>query len=146
MAVKKHKKKTGVRRKKTVRKPLKRKVVKKARKKKAKAIKAVKKKVQKVRRKVKEVLKPEAPKAAVEENLVGIITHYFPHVNAAVLKLMMPLSVGDNIRIKGHTTDFTQTVNSIQINHFPYQTANKGDEIGLGVIQRVRRKDRVYKI
>lgn len=89
--------------------------------------------------------KVSAPKK-VEGKLVGIVTHYFPHVNAAVFKLKIPLSVGDTIKVKGHTTDFTQVITSIQIDRKPINTGKKGDEIGLLVKSRVRRKDKVYKV
>lgn len=82
---------------------------------------------------------------APKEKVVGPITHYFPHVNAAVLKVKIPLSVGDEIWIKGHTTDFKQKITSMQIDRVIIQTAKKGDEIGLQVESRVRRKDMVYK-
>ncbi|KPK96839.1 MAG: hypothetical protein AMJ95_12120 [Omnitrophica WOR_2 bacterium SM23_72] len=76
---------------------------------------------------------------------MGTVTHYFPHVRAAVIKLKTPLSVGDSVKIKGHTTDFTQKVTSIQIDHVPISSAKKGDEIGLLVDSRVRQHDIVYK-
>ena len=78
--------------------------------------------------------------------IIGKFTHYFPHVKAGVLKLKAPLKAGDTIRIKGHTTDFTETVISMQINHLPIEEAKKGQEIGLSVSSRVRRGDIVYKI
>jgi len=85
--------------------------------------------------------KPAGPKVPV----IGTVTHYFPHVRAAVIKLKTPLSVGDSVKIKGHTTDFTQKVTSIQIDHVPISSAKKGDEIGLLVDSRVRQHDIVYK-
>jgi hypothetical protein len=89
-------------------------------------------------------VKKTAKKA--KEAILGEITHYFPHVRAAVLKLKMPLSVGDTIRIKGHTTDFKQAVTSIQIDRTSLRIAKKGDEIGLLVDSRVRKKDKVTKL
>lgn len=84
--------------------------------------------------------------AKPNEGVIGEVTHYFPKVSAAVVKLKKtPLSVGDTVKIKGHTTDFTQKVTSIQINHVVVNTANKGDEIGLKVDSRVRQGDLVYK-
>lgn len=80
-----------------------------------------------------------------KENIVGVVTHYFPRVRAAVVKLKAPLSLGDSIRIKGHTTDFNQVVNSIQINCQPLNSAKRGQEIGLLVDYRVRHNDVVYK-
>lgn len=86
------------------------------------------------------------PVVALEGTLVGEITHYFPQVSAAVVKLQIPLSVGDTIKVKGHTTDFTQQVTSLQIDRVPVQSAKVGDEIGLQVKSRVRRGDIVTKL
>ncbi len=86
----------------------------------------------------------KAPKA--EGNLIGEITHYFPHVQAAVIKLKAPLAKGDTVKIKGHTTDLTQVVTSLQIDRVDITEAKKGDEIGLLVSSRVRQQDKVYKV
>lgn len=88
------------------------------------------------------VLKPKKTK----ENIIGKVTHYFPHVSAAVVKVKAPLAVGDNIKIKGSSSDFTQKVESIQIDRVSISKAKKGDEIGLLVISRVREHDVVYKM
>jgi len=102
---------------------------------------AVKKKVLTKKR----VAKRAAPKKA-KENIIGEVTHYFPKVRAAVVKLKTSLTTGDVIKIKGHTTDFKQTVTSMQINHVPITEGKKGDEIGLLVDSRVRQHDVVYKV
>ncbi|MBN1913052.1 MAG: translation elongation factor-like protein [Candidatus Omnitrophica bacterium] len=78
--------------------------------------------------------------------MLGVITHYFPKVRAAVIKLKSPLAVGDTVKIKGHTTDFTQRVDSIQIDHAAVTLAKKGDEVGVLVNSRVRGNDKIYKI
>lgn len=101
----------------------------------------------------KQVRKPARRKAAAKkapakkrkEPVIGIVTHYFPHVRAAVVKLKAPLTVGDKIKVKGHTTDFTQTITSLQIDRVPINEAKKGQEIGLLVDSRVRQHDVVYK-
>jgi hypothetical protein len=67
-------------------------------------------------------------------------------VRAAVIKLKAPLSIGEVIKIKGHTTDFTQSVVSMQIDRVPINQAKKGDEIGLLVNSRVRQHDTVSKV
>ena len=98
--------------------------------------------------KSKPALKKKAAKKSAKAggNLVGLVTHYFPHVQAAVIKLKKPLANGDSVKIKGHTTDLTQAVASMQIDRVEIQTAKKGDEIGLQVASRVRQGDKVYKI
>ena len=120
--------------------------------------KAVKKPIRKAAKKAarrKPLLKkkPAAKKRAAakktvkkEGNLVGSITHYFPHVQAAVIKLKGPLAMGDTVKIKGHTTDLTQLITSLQIDRVDISSAKKGDEIGLLVSSRVRQHDKVYKI
>jgi hypothetical protein len=90
--------------------------------------------------------KPTKKTIKSEGNLIGLIIHYFPHVQAAVIKLKKPLANGDTVKIKGHTTDLTQIVSSMQIDRVDIQTAKKGDEIGLQVSSRVRQQDKVYKI
>jgi hypothetical protein len=94
-------------------------------------------------------IKPAPKKKLVKKSKdksIGEITHYFPQVRAAVLKLRVPLEVGEEIKIKGHTTDFIQPVASMQIDRVTVLKAKKGDEIGLLVDSRVRRKDVVYKV
>ncbi len=83
--------------------------------------------------------------ASLEE--AGVITHFFPKVDAAVVKLTKgAISVGDTIVIKGHTSDFKEKVQSIQLDHVPIQDAEKGMEIGLKVKAKVREHDVVYKV
>ncbi len=82
-----------------------------------------------------------------EEELieVGRVTHYFTRISVAVIELSAPLAIGDRIRIKGPTTDFEQTVESMQIEHKNVERAEAGQSIGLKVMERVRENDRVYK-
>lgn len=77
---------------------------------------------------------------------VGKITHFFSKINVAVVDLTATLSVGNRIRIQGPTTNFEQTVDSMQIEHENVKTAKKGQSIGLKVNERVREKDTVYKV
>jgi hypothetical protein len=93
----------------------------------------------------KAVKKRPAASGKTKKNIIGLVTHYFPKVRAAVIKLKAPLSLGETIRIKGHTTDFTQTITSMQIDRVPINSAKKGDEIGLLVNSRVRSNDIVSK-
>lgn len=83
-----------------------------------------------------------------EEKLeeVGIITNFYAKPSAAVVEITKgSLKIGDKIKIKGHTTDFDQIVESMQIEHEPIQEALAGQIIGLKVNERVRIHDRVYK-
>jgi len=82
-----------------------------------------------------------------EEKLkeVGTITHYFPKIEVAIVEVTAPIAVGDTIRVKGTTTDFEQTVKSMEIEHKKIEKAKPGDSIGLKVEDKVRERDIVYK-
>jgi putative protease len=82
-----------------------------------------------------------------EEDIIeiGHVTHFFSKISVAVLELSLPLAVGDRILIKGPSTDFEQTVESMQIDRKAIQRAEGGQSIGLEVVQPVKEKDVVYK-
>ena len=84
--------------------------------------------------------------AQPEKKLVGKVTHYFSKISVAVIELSDELKVGDRISIEGHTTNFQQTVSSMQIEHQNVEKAGPGQSIGLKVDQRAREGDLVYKI
>lgn len=81
-----------------------------------------------------------------EGKLIGKITHYFSHIGVAVIELSDVLKVGDNIRIVGGETDFTQSVESMEIEHQKVKEAKPGDSVGLKVEQKVREGYKVYKL
>ncbi len=100
-----------------------------------------------VKKEAKKVVAKKSPKVLAKgEVLVGYVNHYFAKVRVAVIKLKSELSLNDTVRIKGHTTDFNQKIGSMQLDHKPIMKAKKGDEIGLLVDLRVRRRDCVTKI
>jgi putative protease len=81
------------------------------------------------------------------EEEIGRITHYFSRIGVGVLEITAgELRVGETIHIKGHTTDFYQKVESMQVEHQPVSVARKGDSVGLKVIEPVREHDRVFKV
>ena len=118
-------------------------------KKRVKKAKVAKKKV-KIAKKRAITKKPKGKKikSPVEKMVkVGEITHYFPHVKAAALLVLKDsIKIGDDVYIKGHTTDFKEKIASIQLEHLPIEEGKKGQEIGLLVKKRVRVGDSVYKI
>lgn len=78
--------------------------------------------------------------------LVGKVTHFYPKISVAVVEVLDEIKVGDEILIKGKTTNFKQIVDSIQIEHEQVEKASKGDSVGLKVVERVREGDEVFKI
>jgi putative protease len=81
-----------------------------------------------------------------EGKLIGKVTHYFGKIGVAVIKLEDTLKVGDTIRIVGGQTDFTQTVESMEIEHQKVNEAKAGQTVGLKVAQKVREGYKVYKL
>lgn len=77
---------------------------------------------------------------------VGRVNGFFAHPSVAMVELSGTLKVGDAIYVKGHTTDFQQTVDSMQVDHQPVQEAAQGTSVGLKVKDRCRKHDVVYKV
>ena len=83
----------------------------------------------------------------MEEKQIGTITHYFGKISVAVIKIVEgSLAVGDTIHIKGHTSDFTQKVDSMQIEHENVEKIEAGESAALKVIEHTREHDEVYKV
>jgi len=81
------------------------------------------------------------------EERVGFVTHYYGHLSVAAIRLESgSLRVGDTIRILGHTSDFRQRVESMQVEHQPVTEAGRRQEIGLKVTEHARENDDVYKV
>lgn len=96
---------------------------------------------------------PRTPVADItpEQQIVGAtflgkISHYFSHLQVFGVPLEAPLAVGDTIRIKGHTTDLTQKVEHMQVDHLSVQSAAPGETAAVQVADKVRPGDAVYKV
>ena len=82
----------------------------------------------------------------MEEKEIGKVSSFFSHVGVAAIKLTDTLKVGDKIHIKGNTTDFEDTVSSMQIDKKEIQKAKKGDHVGIKVSEKVRPNDKVFLV
>jgi len=80
------------------------------------------------------------------EILAGKITHYYKGIGVAAVDVSDYLEVGNLIHIKGHTTDFEQKIESIQVEHKSITRAEKGQTVGITVKDYVREHDLVYRI
>ena len=95
---------------------------------------------------------PASPSAqpaqpALLEERIGVVTHYYGHLSVATLRLESgTLRVGDMIHFRGHTTDFSQRVESLEIDHAPATEVGPNDDFGLKVDGHVREHDVVYKV
>ena len=77
---------------------------------------------------------------------IGHVTHYFNKISVAVLSIKEELKIGDMIHVLGHTTDFTQKVTSMQIEHKNVDSVKPGDDFAIKVIEPAREHDVVYKV
>ncbi len=80
------------------------------------------------------------------EKQIGKVAHYFGHIGVAALSISDRLAIGDVIHIRGHTTDVTQRVDSMQIDHKPVQEVTQGQDVAIKVVQPVREHDLVYLV
>ena len=89
---------------------------------------------------------PAAPVAPPGMERIGVVTHYYNHLSVAILKLEKGiLRVGDQYHMKGHTSDFAQPVDSMEIDHAHVNEARPGQSFGLRVREHAREHDVVYK-
>lgn len=119
------------------------KAVKKVRK--PRKVKAKKARPSKVKKAVKKPSKAAAPKkisasrkkmvAAIAENVIGKVTHYYDRIGVAVVAVESPIRVGDTVRLKHGDAAFEQKVQSLQVDHTPIAVANAGQEVGMKVDQ-----------
>jgi translation elongation factor EF-Tu-like GTPase len=123
----------------------------------AKVARKAKKTVRKVARKVaKKAARKPAPKRAAPAPVpvpeapgvrIGVVTHFYGEPMVAVVKLESgTLRVGDRIHVRGHTSDFGQQVESLQIEHATVEEVGPGDDFGLKVVAHAREHDVVYKL
>lgn len=77
---------------------------------------------------------------------LGKVQNYFSELRVFALTLEAPLAVGDTIRIKGHTTDLTQKVERMQVDHLSVQGGAAGETVAVPAADKVRAGDAVYKV
>lgn len=80
------------------------------------------------------------------EEEIGRITHYFNKIGVAAIELTGNLTVGDTIHVKGHTSDWEQPVDSIQIEHESVESAGSGASVGIKVEGHAHEHDVVYRV
>ena len=98
-----------------------------------------------------ETVKPPPPRPlqpTAEEQRIGVVTHYYSHLSVVAMQLEpgTTLRVGDVIHIRGHTTGFTQKVESLEVNDAPVTEVGPNDDFGLKVVEHAREHDIVYKV
>ena len=81
-----------------------------------------------------------------EGKVIGEVTHYYSHLEVAIVKFNRKVKVGDTVRFKGHTSDFTETISHMQYDHKDIEEAKPGQEVGIKVSEKVRQGDKVYEV
>lgn len=67
---------------------------------------------------------------------IGKVTHFYDKLGVAIVDLDSgSLKVGDSVKFKHGDEEFTQTVESLQIEHASVDSVKKGDSFGLKVSQ-----------
>jgi translation elongation factor EF-Tu-like GTPase len=83
----------------------------------------------------------------MEEKKVGEVIKFFGKIGVAAIRITEgSLKVGDKIHIVGHTTDISQTVDSMQVENKSVQEAGVGADVGIKAKDRVREHDTVYRV
>ena len=81
------------------------------------------------------------------EKEIGVIVHYWGKIGIAGITITDgELKIGDTIHVKGATSDFTVTIESMQIEKQAIEVATVGDDIGIKVPEHTREHDRVYLV
>ena len=81
------------------------------------------------------------------EEEVGVVEKFFAKPSVAAIQVTKgTIKRGDTLMYKGHTTEFTEEVKSMELDNASIEEAKPGDLIGIQVKERVREKDLVYKV
>jgi len=73
------------------------------------------------------------------------VTHFYGHLEVAIVKFNKKVDVGAKVHFKGVTTDFDEEIKSMQYDHKPIESAKKGQEVGIKVGGKVREGDQVFE-
>ena len=80
------------------------------------------------------------------DEVVGKFANYFAKAQVVVIKLEARVEIGEVLHFRGHTTDFNQEIISMEMDHEPIESAEAGSEVAIQVDERVRRRDKVYRV
>lgn len=80
------------------------------------------------------------------EKEIGKVIHYFDKAMVAVVKLSGDLAIGDAVKFTHGEHEFTQAVESMQVEHKVVQSGKAGDEVAVKVNEATHQNAKVYKI
>jgi putative protease len=83
----------------------------------------------------------------MKEIEIGRVADYFAKIGVVAIEVTAEgIKVGDTLHFHGHTTDFTESIKSMQIEHDSVEEAGVGANVGIKVKERVRTHDKVFKV
>lgn len=78
---------------------------------------------------------------------IGKITHYYDKIGVAVIDVTtQALQIGDMIKVSGHDNEFTQKVESLQVEHKQVSQLGPGESGGLKINEPVKPGDVLYLV
>ena len=80
------------------------------------------------------------------EKDIGKVVHYFDKAGVAVIRLTDGLALGDMIKVRKGESEFTQTVESMQVEHKPVTSVKAGEEVAVKLSQKTKQGGVVLKI
>lgn len=82
----------------------------------------------------------KAPKKAAKKKdaSLGKVVHYYDKLGVAIIKLKKPLKVGECVTFKRGEQEFSQVIDSMQMNHENVQSGKKGQDIGVKVSEPIK--------
>jgi len=83
----------------------------------------------------------------MDEDQVAVVVNFYAKPGVAAIQVTGGnIMKGDLLKYKGHTSDFTEEVTSMEINNQPVEEAKTGDLVGVKVKERVRKNDKIYRV
>ena len=77
---------------------------------------------------------------------LGKVIHYFDKAMVAVVRLTDSLKTGETVKFVHGESEFSQPVDSMEVEHQKVEEAKKGDVIGLKIGGKAREGSQVYKL
>ncbi len=77
---------------------------------------------------------------------LGKVIHYFDKAMVAVVRLTDSLKTGETVKFVHNENEFSQSVESMEVEHEKIKSAKKGDEVAVKVEQKTHEGAKVYKV
>lgn len=79
---------------------------------------------------------------AKDDGRVGTVTHFYSKIGVGIVELSASIKKGDRLRFgdEGKKASFEQPVVSMQLNYQEIESGKKGQEVGVEVAQKVKKR------